>query len=170
MKSQTLYFPLFFLIIFGFFQLSLSGQVVVNEYSVSNLSSITDNYSKYEDWIELYNTGSSAVDIGGYFLSDKLSNHTKWQFPEGITIAAGGFMKIWTSGRDEVSGGHYHTNFKLTQTKDNPEYVMFSNPFGVILEDEQQMVLLTGVFLPPQHPEVQIIVQLHIQLMQKNRL
>jgi hypothetical protein len=140
MKSQTLYFPLFFLIIFGFFQLSLSGQVVVNEYSVSNLSSITDNYSKYEDWIELYNTGSSAVDIGGYFLSDKLSNHTKWQFPEGITIAAGGFMKIWTSGRDEVSGGHYHTNFKLTQTKDNPEYVMFSNPFGVILEQHQLLI------------------------------
>ena len=46
------------------------SQVVVNEFSASNLSQFTDNYNLYEDWIELYNTSGSAVDIGGYFLSD----------------------------------------------------------------------------------------------------
>ncbi|MEZ5082688.1 MAG: lamin tail domain-containing protein [Bacteroidales bacterium] len=102
---------------FGFVQIPLSSQVVINEYSVSNLSTITDNYSKYEDWIELYNAGASSANIGGYFLSDKIANPGKWQFPAGITIPAGGFIKIWASGRDEVSGGHYHTNFKLHQQK-----------------------------------------------------
>ena len=114
MKSLSLHLSPLFLIIFMIFQLSLSGQVVINEYSVSNLSTITDNYGKYEDWIELYNSGSNTVDISGYFLSDKSSNSTKWQFLEGVTIQAGGFITIWASGRNEVLGGHYHTNFKLT--------------------------------------------------------
>ena len=48
----------------------LFGQVMINEYSASNLSWYTDNYQMEEDWIELYNTGSTAEDIGGYFLSD----------------------------------------------------------------------------------------------------
>ncbi|MCD4681659.1 MAG: CotH kinase family protein, partial [Bacteroidales bacterium] len=144
MNSKTLYFPLFFLIVLGFFQLPLFGQVEINEYSVSNLSTITDNYNKYEDWIELYNTGPNSVDLGNYYLSDKLANPGKWQFPPGTTIAPGGFIIVWTSGRDEVSGGHYHTNFKLTQTKDNTEYIMYSNPFGVVLEQYPLQITRLG--------------------------
>ncbi|MCK4678685.1 MAG: lamin tail domain-containing protein [Bacteroidales bacterium] len=144
MKSLSVHFSPLFLIIFVIFQLSLSGQVVINEYSVSNLSTITDNYGKYEDWIELYNSGSNIVDISGYFLSDNPSNSTKWQFLEGITIQAGGFITIWTSGRNEVSGGHYHTNFMLTQTKDNPEYIILSSPDSVILEQYQLQITQNG--------------------------
>ncbi|MBL7104835.1 MAG: lamin tail domain-containing protein [Bacteroidales bacterium] len=137
MKSKYYLFSFLFLLTFGIFQLTLSGQVVINEYSVSNLSTVTDNYSSYEDWIELYNTGGSSVDLGGYYLSDRPSDSTKWQIPEGVIISAGGYKIFWTSGRDEVSGGHYHTNFKLTQTKDNPEYVVLTNPEGIILEQGQ---------------------------------
>ena len=39
-------------------------QVLINEYSASNLSWYTDNYQMEEDWIELYNTGSTEEDIG----------------------------------------------------------------------------------------------------------
>ena len=73
----------------------VSGQIIVNEYSVSNLSTITDNHGKYEDWIELYNTGDETIDLGGYYLSDKPDNPTKWQFPEGIMMDPGDFRKIW---------------------------------------------------------------------------
>ncbi len=140
MKSQSHKFSLLFLITFGIFLLPLSGQVVINEYSASNLSTVTDNHSSYEDWIELYNTGSSSVDLGGYYLSDRPSDSAKWEIPEGVIISAGGYKKFWTSGRDEVSGGHYHTNFKLTQTKDNPEYVVLTSPLGAILEQEQLLI------------------------------
>ena len=34
---------------------SLNAQVVINEYSASNLESFTDAFGKTEDWIELYN-------------------------------------------------------------------------------------------------------------------
>ena len=43
----------------------LSAQVVINEFSASNLESFTDNFGKTEDWIELYNTSSNDVDISG---------------------------------------------------------------------------------------------------------
>ena len=39
----------------------LQAQVVVNEFSASNLASYLDNYEKAEDWIELYNTSYSEV-------------------------------------------------------------------------------------------------------------
>ena len=41
----------------------LFGQVVINEYSASNLSWYTDNYQMEEDWIELYNAGSTDEDL-----------------------------------------------------------------------------------------------------------
>jgi len=106
-------------------------QVVINEYSCSNISNYQDNYSEYEDWIELYNTSATNIDLTGYYLSDKPTNPTKWVFP-AITIPANGHLIIFASGRDEYSGGNLHSNFKLTQTK--PEKIIFSNPSGTIIE------------------------------------
>jgi hypothetical protein len=115
----------------------VASQVVINEYSASNLSQFPDNYNKYEDWFELYNDGSTPANIGGYYLSDRAGNPFKWQIPENTTIPANGFLRFWTSGRDEVTGNHYHTNYKLTQTKDSPDYIIFSGPFGAILDSVQ---------------------------------
>ena len=61
-------------------------------------------------------------------------NLLKWQFPAGATIAANGFVKIWASGRNEVIGTNYHTNFTLKQTKNTPEYVLFSTSASVIVD------------------------------------
>ena len=49
------------------------AQIVINEYSCANVTNYADNFSKYEDWFELFNTGTSPVNIGGYYLSDKLN-------------------------------------------------------------------------------------------------
>ena len=72
------------ILLFGIVIASIScfGQVVINEYSVSNLSSYLDNYGGEEDWIELYNTSASSVNIGGFYLSDKTTNPSKWEIPE----------------------------------------------------------------------------------------
>ncbi len=113
------------------------GDIVINEYSASNLATVTDNYNKYEDWIELYNTSEYWVDISGFYLSDRPANPTKWQFPGGVAIPPGGFLRIWASGRDEVAGGHYHTNFRLTQTKDIPEHIVLSLPDETIVDSLQ---------------------------------
>jgi len=135
-KSSNLFVLLFALLL----SLSSMGQVVINEYSASNLAGYLDNYSKTEDWIELYNTSDTSINIGGYFLSDKESNPTKWEIPAGTTISGHGFFSFWASGRDEVSGEDYHTNFKLKQTKETPEYVVFSNSEGEIIDSHQLQI------------------------------
>ncbi|HKR05718.1 MAG TPA: CotH kinase family protein [Bacteroidia bacterium] len=136
MKRTIRCTPIFIL----FFSLSLSSlkaQVVINEFSCSNLSQYIDNHSDYNDWIELYNAGTSSVSLTGYYLSDDSLDNLKWQIPAGITIASHGFLRFWASGRDEVSGSSYHTNFTLKQTKNNNEWVVLSNTAGVFVDSKE---------------------------------
>jgi hypothetical protein len=107
------------------------SQLVINEYSCSNWNNYADNYGDYEDWIEIYNAGSSTVTLTGYFLSDNKNNPTKWMIPSG-TLAPNDHQVIFCSGRDVVSGFYYHTNFRLTQTKG--EQILISDPTGQILD------------------------------------
>jgi hypothetical protein len=123
------------LIVLGFYQ--ADAQIVINEYSVSNLSSFPDNYQKYEDWFELRNTGDEVVSLAGYYLSDDPENPMKFTIPAGISMQPGSHYRVWASGRDEVIFNHLHTNFKLSQTKDNPEFIVLAAPDGTILDQVQ---------------------------------
>ncbi|MFM7768385.1 MAG: lamin tail domain-containing protein, partial [Bacteroidota bacterium] len=91
---------------------SVNAQVMINEFSASNLTQFADNYQDYEDWIELYNAGASPVSLTGYYLTDDSSNVLKYQIPANININPGAFIRFWCSGRNLVSGTNYHTNFK----------------------------------------------------------
>jgi len=93
-----------------------------------------------EDWIELYNTGDVDVDLGGYYLSDDIDEPTKWMIPYGTIILGNGFRTFWCSGRDESFLNSFHTNFKLKQTKENPEHVLFSNPEGDIIDEQELQI------------------------------
>jgi len=131
-KTTTKIIPL--LGLFLFLSSKNHAQVVINEFSSSNLKSFIDDHSDYEDWIELYNTSGSAINIGGFHLSDDTTNLTKYVIPAGTTIGANGFVRFWCSGRNTFSGTHYHTNFKLTQTKNKSERIAFSDPTGNLIE------------------------------------
>ena len=54
---------------------------------------INEVNSSPDDWIELYNTGDAAVDVGGYEIRDNSDKH-RWQFAEGTSIEAGGFLVV----------------------------------------------------------------------------
>ncbi|WNY32838.1 lamin tail domain-containing protein [Curtobacterium flaccumfaciens] len=45
------------------------------------------------DWVELTNTGSTTVDLGGYVLRDNDDDHA-YTIPAGTTVAAGGFTVL----------------------------------------------------------------------------
>lgn len=107
------------------------SQVVINEYSAANMNTTADNYGEFEDWIELYNTGGTDVDITGWYLSDKVTKPLKNLITGGI-VPAGGHLKVICSGRDEFSGGNLHTSFKLTQTK--PEEILISDAGGILID------------------------------------
>ena len=89
--------------------------LVINEFMASNNSSARDPQGQYEDWIEIHNFGADAIDVGGFYLSDDLSDPDKWRFPRNIpaltTIPAGGYLLIWADSDTEYSG--LHANFKL---------------------------------------------------------
>ncbi len=130
-----------FYLIFSFFNIFLiqknTAQVVINEYSAANYRQFLDNFGGTEDWIELYNTSDKAVDISGYYLTDNLTKPKKWQFKDSAIIAPKGFLRVWCSSRDisDPKTGHYHTNFKLTQTKKTNEHLVFSDKNGKVLQD-----------------------------------
>ncbi|MBN1338504.1 MAG: CotH kinase family protein [Bacteroidales bacterium] len=115
-------------------------QILINEYSSSNLSGFQDNYGEYEDWIELHNSDLLGINLGGYCLSDDPEDTQKWEFPFGVTIPSGGFLKIWATGRDEVTGSNYHTSFRLTQTKADTEYIVLTNPLGNIIDIQPLLI------------------------------
>lgn len=110
-----------------------NAQVVINEFSAANFDDVTDNYGDTSDWIELYNMGATPFNLAGYYLSDRADEPTKWAFPAGTTIPAGGYLMVWASGRNTTAPGNIHTNFSITQTR-NAEAVVFSDPTGSILD------------------------------------
>ncbi|PCH90842.1 MAG: hypothetical protein COB85_09870 [Bacteroidetes bacterium] len=124
---------LFLLLIISVLGADTSAQVLINEYSASNLNQFLDNNGKTEDWIELYNPTGLTVNLAGMFLSDKPGKPTKWQIPVGIFVAAGGFARFWCSGRDTIIGNDYHTNFKLSQTT-GKDWVVLTYSSGIISE------------------------------------
>ena len=111
----------------------VNSQVVINEYSASNFDSHLDNYGEYEDWVELYNTTNSDIDLNGWSLTDKPANLTKWSFTGSFIVSANSVAIIYCSGRDELVGGVAHTNFKITQTKAGEVFVL-SDASGNIID------------------------------------
>jgi gliding motility-associated-like protein len=112
---------------------SSKAQVVINEYSASNLTLIADFAGDYEDYIELYNTSAVAVNLSGYFLSDNKNNIAKWQIPTGVTIAANGKRMVYCSGKDTVVlGSQIHTSFKLKQCHN--EQIILSDASGNVVD------------------------------------
>ncbi len=79
----------------------LNAQVIVNEGSNRNYALLSDEDGEYPDWIELYNSGNSAVNLENYSLTDKTSNPDKWIFPS-TELAPGAYLTLFCSGKDRT--------------------------------------------------------------------
>ena len=83
----------------------------INEFLALNDSTIADEYGEYDDWIELYNSGQSPVDLDGLFLTDDQNIQAAWQLPD-MVMSPGEFLLIWADNDEEQ--GPLHTDFKLS--------------------------------------------------------
>ncbi len=83
--------------------------VVISEVQTSNASAITDAQGNLCDWIELYNTGSEAAVLDGFFLSDDTGNRVKWQI-SALTLESGERAVIPCVGIGAADG---EANFSL---------------------------------------------------------
>lgn len=71
--------------------------IVITEVMPGGGYTIVNGVGKQSDWVELYNSGSSAVELEGAFLSDDSEDRTKWVIPT-LTIQPGERILIRCAG------------------------------------------------------------------------
>ena len=118
--------------------------VRINEFLAANESTngLVDEFGNLDDWIELYNYGSSAVNLAGCSLTDNSNNPAEWVFPP-VTLGAGQYLVVFASGLNLTAVGgtnELHTNFKLSR----------SGEYLALLDAESPPVALTE--FAPQFP------------------
>jgi hypothetical protein len=104
--------------------------IVINEFMATNTGIVKDEFGENEDWIELYNTTNQAIDMSGFYISDKTDNPTKFKFAEGTIIEGNGFLIVWAD--EDGSQGPLHANFKLSL---DGESIILSNKNLEILDN-----------------------------------
>lgn len=106
------------------------SKILVNEICTQNTSCLADSYGVYSDWIELYNSGDTAVNLGGYALSDAENKPDKFVFPETAVIEPESYLIVFAS-KQNATGSEFHTGFALSK---NGETLLLSNPDGVMIQ------------------------------------
>jgi len=87
-----------------------AGTLYINEILVSNITTYKNtDFNEFVDIIELYNSGTTAINLSGYYLTDDKTKTNKWLIPSGVTIAAGGYKVFYCDNRNQG----VHTNFQL---------------------------------------------------------
>ena len=92
------------------------GDLVINEIVAANISGLTDEFGDTEDWIEIYNRGTAAVNLEGWSLSDSPEEPSRWIFP-AVAVPGGGYLIVYTSGKDRRNAtgtNRLHTSFQLS--------------------------------------------------------
>ncbi|HEX2971308.1 MAG TPA: lamin tail domain-containing protein, partial [Tepidisphaeraceae bacterium] len=118
---------------------------VISEFMADNRVTLYDEYGEPSDWIEIYNPGTTPVDLGGWYLTDSASDLRQWQFPS-VTLSGGSYLLVFASGRDQRAAGQVlHTNFKLDAVG---EYLALVKPDG------QTVTSQYGTAFPRQVPNV----------------
>jgi hypothetical protein len=88
------------------FPFGLVGQILINEIGSANVNNIADEDGDFEDWIELYNPTSSAIDMKDYYFNYNDGKFRTWKFPS-IIIPANGRLVVFASGKDRRTVIHH---------------------------------------------------------------
>jgi hypothetical protein len=85
----------------------------ISEFMASNTSNLANNQGVFDDWIELTNNSSAAVDLSGWHLTDDVTKPAKWTFPAGASIAANSQLVVFAANTPtlpSVVSGEYRAN------------------------------------------------------------
>ena len=119
-----------------------SSALVINEIVSSNKRSLVDDSLGTPDWIELYNTGSVALDLSGYGVSDNLRKLHKFVVPEGTTLGPGEYLVLYATNSTEDKTNPMITNFGLSKSGD---YIFITDAYFGLVAQMQVPVLYTDV-------------------------
>ena len=85
---------------------SFDAQVLLNEGCNKNAFAVQDENGDAPDWIELYNNGSSSINLTNWKLADQLNGLNAWIFPN-LNIPAQSFMRVFCSGKDRYGSAPF---------------------------------------------------------------
>src|SRR2546429_4723700 len=88
---------------------SAPSSVFINEWIADNTHTLADPADQhFEDWFEIYNPATNSADLGGFYLTDNLTNKTQFQVPNNghYIIPPGGFLLLWADNE----AGQKNTN------------------------------------------------------------
>lgn len=121
--------------------IDVCGQgVLINEFVAKNNNGIQDEDGDFSDWIELYNSTGTPINLVNYRISDDSSDINKWIFPE-VVILPNSYLLVFASGKNRVNTAELHTNFKLSATGED---LFLSNNIGVIIDQVIPVSLSSG--------------------------
>lgn len=105
------------------------NNVRINEVLVINEDNYMDDYGHRSSWIELFNNGYEAVDVGGCYLTVTKSNGTeiRYNIPKGdpsTRMRSQTYLVFFCEGAD--TKGIFYTNFML----DDVVKISFLNQSG----------------------------------------
>ena len=89
-----------------------SMDVAITEVMPVNRSTLMDSDGEFSDWIELTNYGDQAVDLVGYFLSDRSEDNRRWALPK-LRLEPKERIVIFCSGKNKEYASELHTDFAL---------------------------------------------------------
>jgi hypothetical protein len=104
-------------------------RIRLNEFLAANISGLMDEDvpAEPQDWIEIWNYGTTPVNLNGFSLTDDRDDPGRWTFPS-TNLAPNQFLVVFASGKDRKaptnSAHRLHTNFKLNP---NGEYLALYN-------------------------------------------
>ena len=88
------------------------GSVVINEFAASGSSLLDEDFTT-QDWIEIWNSTSSPVNLAGYYLTNSSTVPNVWAFPSK-TLAPNEYLVVYASGKNRTNAAtNLHTSFTL---------------------------------------------------------
>ncbi len=105
---------------------SASAEVIINEVMANNDNIILPN-NDVTDYIELHNPSATAMPLDRWRLTDTPTNLSKFLFPVGVSIPAGGYLLVYCDKETNSTG--LHSGFGLDN---DGSYVGLYTPEGVL--------------------------------------
>ena len=109
--------------------------LIINEIMAANANGLKDGFGNEEDWIEIYNPNTNALNLQAFALSDDPTQPFKWIFPD-LMIPADDYIVVFASGKDTNDVDQsWHTNFKLSSNEDG-EYLGLTRLSNNTVQDQ----------------------------------
>jgi len=102
------------------------GGLRISEFVADNASTLDDEDGKASDWLEIWNSSASTINLAGYYLTNDAAVPNKWALP-AWTLGPNKYLVVFASAKDRrpaqavagqdnpgtVAQPHLHTNFTL---------------------------------------------------------